>query len=41
MSLATAGLGGMQTEEIAFEGLQRAVAALDDLETVDALQRSL
>jgi aminoglycoside phosphotransferase (APT) family kinase protein len=39
--LATAGLGGMQTEEIALEGLRRAVAALDDLETVDALKRSV
>jgi Ser/Thr protein kinase RdoA (MazF antagonist) len=39
--LTTAGLGGMQTEEIALEGLRRAVAALDDLETVDALKRSV
>jgi aminoglycoside phosphotransferase (APT) family kinase protein len=39
--LTTAGLGGMQTEEIALEGLRRAVAALDDLETVDALRRSV
>ena len=37
--LTTAGLGGMQTEEIAFEGLRRAVAALTDLETVEALSR--
>lgn len=39
--LTTAGLGGMQTEEIAFEGLRRAVAALDDLETVAALRNAL
>jgi Ser/Thr protein kinase RdoA (MazF antagonist) len=39
--LTTAGLGGMQTESIAFEGLQRAVAALEDLETVDALRKSV
>jgi hypothetical protein len=40
-SLTTAGLGGMQSEEIAFQGLSRAVDALDDLETVALLQRSL
>jgi hypothetical protein len=39
--LTTAGLGGMQTESIAFEGLQRAVAALRDLETAAALLKSL
>ena len=39
--LITAGLGGMQTEEISLEGLRRAVAALADLETVKALQDSL
>jgi Phosphotransferase enzyme family len=39
--LCTAGLGGLQTEEIALEGLKRALAALDDLETVVALQKSL
>jgi aminoglycoside phosphotransferase (APT) family kinase protein len=39
-ALTTAGLGGLQAENIALEGLQRAVAALDDLETVDALTRS-
>lgn len=36
-----AGLGGMQDEGIAFEGLRRAVAALEDLETVDALRDAL
>jgi hypothetical protein len=40
-SLITAGMGGMQVEEIALEGLRRGVAALDDLETVAALQRSM
>lgn len=40
-SLTTAGLGGMQTEEIAFEGLRRAVNALDDLDTVALLQKSM
>lgn len=39
--LTTAGLGGMQTEEISLEGLGRAVAAIDDLETVAALRRSM
>lgn len=39
--LTTAGLGGMQDEGIAFEGLRRAVAALEDLETVDALRDAL
>ena len=37
----TAGLGGMQTENIALEGLRLGVAALDDLDTVAALQRAL
>jgi Phosphotransferase enzyme family len=40
-SLTTAGLGGMQSDEIAYEGLERAVAAFDDLETVAVLQKSL
>jgi hypothetical protein len=39
--LITAGLGGMQVEDIAMEGLRRGVAALDDLETVAALNDSL
>lgn len=39
--LTTAGLGGMQTEGIAFEGLARAVAAVQDLETVAALQQAI
>jgi hypothetical protein len=38
--LTTAGLGGMQAEGIAFEGLARAVAAVQDLETVAALQQA-
>ncbi|MEB4211182.1 phosphotransferase [Mycobacterium sp. 94-17] len=39
--LITAGMGGMQVENIAMEGLRRGVAALDDLDTVAALKRSL
>lgn len=39
--LITAGMGGMQVEGIAMEGLRRGVAALDDLETVAALKSSL
>ncbi|OBH89986.1 MULTISPECIES: phosphotransferase [unclassified Mycobacterium] len=39
--LITAGMGGMQLEGIAMEGLRRGVAALDDLETVAALKGSL
>jgi hypothetical protein len=34
-------MGGMQVEDIAMEGLRRGVDALDDLETVAALKRSL
>ncbi len=39
--LITAGMGGMQVEDIAMEGLRRGVAALDDLETVAALKAAL
>lgn len=39
--LITAGMGGMQAEGIAMEGLRRGVEALDDLETVAALKGSL
>ncbi|OBF57292.1 phosphotransferase [Mycobacterium sp. 852002-53434_SCH5985345] len=39
--LITAGMGGMQVEDIAIEGLRRGVEALDDLETVAALKSSL
>ncbi|OBB78182.1 phosphotransferase [Mycobacterium colombiense] len=39
--LITTGMGGMQVEDIAMEGLRRGVAALDDLETVAALESSL
>lgn len=39
--LITAGMGGMQAEGIAMEGLRRGVAALEDLETVAALKSSL
>lgn len=40
-TLITAGMGGMQDEDIALEGLKRAVSALDDLDTVYALKASL
>ena len=40
-SVITAGMGGMQDKNIALEGVQRAVAALADLETVAALKLSL
>ena len=39
--LITAGMGGMQAEGIAMEGLRRGVAALEDLDTVALLQKSL
>lgn len=39
--LITAGMGGMQVEDIATEGLRRGVTALDDLETVAALKDAL
>jgi Ser/Thr protein kinase RdoA (MazF antagonist) len=39
--LITAGMGGMQVEGIAMEGLRRGVAALDDLETIAALKSCL
>lgn len=39
--LITAGMGGMQDNDIAAEGLRRGVAALDDLETVAALKAAL
>ena len=37
--LPTAGRGGLQSEDIALEGLRRAVAALEELETVAALRQ--
>lgn len=40
-SLVTAGLGGMQAENIAAEGLRLAVAALNDLDTIGALREAL
>lgn len=39
--LITAGMGGMQAEGIAMEGLRRGVAALDDLDTVALLKEWL
>lgn len=40
-ALATAAMGGIQAADIAAEGLRRAVAALDDLDTVAMLEKSL
>jgi len=40
-TLITAGIGGMQVEDIAMEGLRRSVDAIGDLETVAALKQSL
>jgi Ser/Thr protein kinase RdoA (MazF antagonist) len=40
-ALITAGMGGMQAEGIAMEGLERGVAALDDLDTIALLEKSL
>ena len=40
-ALITAGMGGMQDEGIALEGLRRGVAALEDLDTVAVLEKSL
>ena len=40
-TVITAGMGGMQVEDIAMKGLARSVIALDDLETVAALKSSL
>ena len=39
--LSTAGLGGMQNDDVALEGLRRAVAALEDLDTVAVLRNAL
>ena len=39
-ALTTTGLGGLQDDTIALEGLRRAVTALDELETVAALRNS-
>lgn len=40
-TLIVAGAGGMQADDIMFAGLRRAVAALDDLDTVRLLEKSL
>ncbi|MBO0677156.1 phosphotransferase [Mycolicibacterium sp. S2-37] len=40
-ALITAGMGGMQDEDIALEGLRRGVAALEDLDTVAVLRDGL
>lgn len=39
--LITAGMGGMQDDSIAMEGLKRGVAALEDLETVASLKEAM
>jgi hypothetical protein len=39
--LITAGMGGMQEDGIAMEGLKRGLAALDDLDTVAQLKKAL
>ena len=40
-AVITAGLGGMQADDLAAEGARRARAALADLETVAILQKLL
>ncbi|MGE2733971.1 phosphotransferase [Mycolicibacterium vaccae] len=40
-ALITAGMGGMQAEDIAMKGLGRALTALDDLDTVALLDKAL
>ncbi|MGB3356286.1 MAG: phosphotransferase [Mycobacterium sp.] len=40
-ALITAGMGGMQTEDIAMKGVQRSLSALADLDTVALLEKSL
>jgi hypothetical protein len=40
-TVITAGMGGMQDERIALEGVRRGVAALEDLDTVSVLRSHL
>ena len=40
-ALITAGMGGMQADTIALKGLERSLHALDDLDTVPLLEKSL
>lgn len=40
-ALVTAGMGGMQAENIALQGLRLATAALDDLDTIALLEKTL
>ncbi|MDY6995540.1 MAG: phosphotransferase [Actinomycetota bacterium] len=40
-ALITAGMGGMQAEDIALKGVERSLSALADLETVALLEKSL
>lgn len=39
-ALITAGMGGMQVEDIAMKGVERSLAALEDLDTVALLEKS-
>ncbi|CAA0089588.1 Uncharacterised protein [Mycolicibacterium vanbaalenii] len=40
-ALITAGMGGMQIEDIAMKGLERSLTALEDLDTVALLEKAL
>ena len=40
-ALITAGMGGMQAEDIAMKGVQRSLSALEDLDTVALLEKAL
>lgn len=40
-TMITVGMGGMQVEDIAMKGFERSLAALDDLETVALLEKTL
>lgn len=40
-TLITAGMGGMQVEDIALKGLERSLEALDDLDTVAVLKKAM
>jgi hypothetical protein len=40
-ALITAGMGGMQANDIAVKGLEHSLAALEDLDTVALLEKSL
>lgn len=38
---ARVGMGGLQSDDVAYAGLESALAALDDLETIALLQSSI